>query len=238
MSLLRLLFYVKSGPVSLDVLIATTGGAQESRVVGGTHRISERMAEDLRDGVQLGAFVTSIGQTDDGFVVGYDGRIAARHVIVAAPQPLAGRIRYTQPLPSSRDALLQQIPVGAVIKYNIGYPTPFWRERGLTGFVLSRHHEFIVVLGNSPRDGSCGVLVGFLEGAHTCGAAELTPEQRSEILLDDLVEYFGEQAAEPFDKLEQDWMAEEFTRGCYGGRLGAGCGPSTARHSPITRRVN
>ncbi|WP_100466987.1 FAD-dependent oxidoreductase [Mycobacteroides abscessus] len=26
----------------------------------------------------------------------------------------------------------------------------------------------------------------------------------------------------PFDIVEQDWTAEEFTRGCYGGRLGAG----------------
>jgi monoamine oxidase len=25
-----------------------------------------------------------------------------------------------------------------------------------------------------------------------------------------------------FDYLEKDWSAEEFTRGCYGGRLGAG----------------
>jgi hypothetical protein len=37
-----------------------------------------------------------------------------------------------------------------------------------------------------------------------------------------LVEYFGPRAAQPFDVVEQDWSAEEFTRGCYGGRLGAG----------------
>ncbi|UUV34752.1 FAD-dependent oxidoreductase [Amycolatopsis roodepoortensis] len=39
MSLLHFLFYVKSAG-SLDVLVATTGGAQELRVVGGTHLIS------------------------------------------------------------------------------------------------------------------------------------------------------------------------------------------------------
>ncbi len=36
------------------------------------------------------------------------------------------------------------------------------------------------------------------------------------------MKYFGPKAAEPFDIVEQDWNAEEFTRGCYGGRLGAG----------------
>jgi monoamine oxidase len=66
------------------------------------------------------------------------------------------------------------------------------------------------------------VLVGFLEGAHARQAAEMTPEERRELITSTLVKYFGDQAAEPFDIVEQDWMAEEFTRGCYGGRLGAG----------------
>ncbi|MBN7561254.1 amine oxidase, partial [Mycobacteroides abscessus subsp. abscessus] len=39
-------------------------------------------------------------------------------------------------------------------------------------------------------------------------------------VIDALVKYFGPQAAKPFDIVEQDWTAEEFTRGCYGGRLG------------------
>ncbi|MGW4634548.1 flavin monoamine oxidase family protein, partial [Nocardia sp. NPDC004415] len=47
------------------------------------------------------------------------------------------------------------------------------------------------------------------------------PERRATALAT-LTELFGPQAAEPIDYLEQDWMAEEFTRGCYGGRLGAG----------------
>jgi monoamine oxidase len=58
-----------------------------------------------------------------------------------------------------------QIPAGSVIKFQVGYPTPFWREHGLNGFVLSLDDEFNVVLDNSPPDASCGVLVGFLEGA-------------------------------------------------------------------------
>ena len=41
-------------------------------------------------------------------------------------------------------------------------------------------------------------------------------------MLGALVKYFGPRAGEPFDFLEQDWNKEEFTRGCYGGRLAAG----------------
>lgn len=222
LSLLHFLFYVKSG-TSLFHLLATTGGAQEKRVVGGTHRISEAMATELGDAVTLRAVVTGIRHDDEGVTVVYDdGEVSGRHVVVALPPTLAGRLRYSPPLPADRDALTQQIPAGSVIKFNIGYPTPFWRAQGLSGFVLSMDDAFSLVLDNSPADGSCGVLVGFLEGRHAREAAALTPAQRRDLVVGTLVKYFGPEAAEPFDVLEQDWNAEEFTRGCYGGRLGAG----------------
>lgn len=222
LSLLHFLFYMKSG-TSLDTLVMTTGGAQESRVVGGTHLISERMAEELGDSVELGAVVRSIAQDDDGVVVTHEqGRIAAQEVVVAVPTTLAGRIRYSPPLPARRDALTQQIPAGSVIKVQVGYPTPFWREDGLNGFVLGLDNALGVVVDNSPADGSCGVLVSFFEGAHARRAAELGADERRKLIVDTLVRYFGPMASEPFDIVEQDWMSEEFTRGCYGGRLGAG----------------
>lgn len=228
LSLLHFLGYVRSG-TNFATLLSTTGGAQERRVVGGAHRISERLAEDLGDRVRLGAVVRTIKQDADAVTVLYEdaaagttGSITARRVVVAIPATLAGRIRYLPPLPASRDGLTQQIPAGSVIKVQVGYPTPFWREDGLNGFVLSVDDAFNLVLDNSPPDGSCGVLVGFLEGAHARAAAELSADQRRELVVTTLVKFFGPRAAEPFDVLEQDWMAEEFTRGCYGGRLGAG----------------
>ncbi|MDD0858053.1 FAD-dependent oxidoreductase [Arthrobacter alpinus] len=119
LSLLHFLFYAKSG-TSLDSLMNTTGGAQERRVVGGTHLISERMATALGDAIRLNSVVRTIHQ---------DG-------------------------------------TGVVIKFHIGYDTPFWRDDGLNGSVWSFDDAFNVVLDNSPNDGSCGVLVGFLEGSH------------------------------------------------------------------------
>ncbi|MGV9711901.1 flavin monoamine oxidase family protein [Gordonia sp. NPDC003424] len=222
LSLLHFLFYMKSG-TSLEVLISTTGGAQESRVIGGTHQLSERMAADLGDVVRLNTAVTGITQTDRGVVVTFDGgEISAAHAVVAIPQTLAGRLRYSPPLPATRDALTQQFPAGSVIKVNVAYPTPFWREEGLNGFVMSLDDAFNVVLDNSPHDDSCGVLVGFLEGRHARAAAELAAEERRDLILGALVKYFGEKAAEPLEILELNWNAEEFTRGCYGGRLAAG----------------
>lgn len=222
LSLLHFLFYIRSG-TSLESLVNTTGGAQETRVVGGTHQISERMADALGDSVRLNSVVRTIRQDGTGVVVEYEGgSITAEHVIVAVPQTLAGRLRYVPPLPPLRDALTQQMPAGAVIKFQVGYDRPFWREDGLNGSVLSFDDAFSVVLDNSPHDASCGVLVGFLEGSHARTASLMDARERRELVVRSLVKYFGPKAAEPFDIVEQDWTAEEFTRGCYGGRLGAG----------------
>lgn len=237
LSLLHFLFYVRSG-TSLESLVATTGGAQETRVVGGTHRISERMADELGDAVRLGAVVRTIRQYDAGVVVEFEGgSVTGERVIVAVPQTLAGRLRYVPALPALRDGLTQQIPAGSVIKFQVGYDTPFWREDGLSGFVLSLDDQFSPVLDNSPPDASCGVLVGFLEGAAARAATLLTGAERRELVVAALVKYFGPRAAHPFDVVEQDWTIEEFTRGCYGGRLGAGVwtqyGPALA--APVGR---
>ncbi|MFC9895019.1 flavin monoamine oxidase family protein [Nocardia sp. NPDC127579] len=237
LSLLHFLFYIKSG-TSLATLVATTGGAQESRVSGGTHQICERMAADLGAAVRLNCVVRTIRQDEHGVVVDFEGgSVAAGRVIVAIPPTLAGRIRYVPALPALRDSLTQQMPAGSVIKFQIGYETPFWRDQGLSGFVLSMDDPFNVVFDNSPPDGSCGVLVGFLEGAHARTASTMSAAQRRERVLSALVKYFGRQAAQPFDLLEQDWNAEEFTRGCYGGRLAAGAWTSYGRElaAPVDR---
>lgn len=222
MSLLHFLFYMKSGG-NLTRLISTTGGGQESRVVGGTHKISEAMAEQLGDRVVLNAVVRTIHQDDDGVRVAYEGgAVTAQRSVVAVPPTLAGRVRYVPALPARRDQLTQQLPAGAVIKVQVAYETPFWRQQGLNGFALSLDHPLSVVLDNSPRDASCGVIVGFIEGAHATAASELSPTERRNLVVEGLVSMFGPEAADPFDYVEKDWASEEFTRGCYGGRLGAG----------------
>ena len=115
-----------------DILIATTGGAQELRVVGGSHRISERLAEELgHEVVSLGVTVRANAEDAESVAVIHEGgEVTARHVIVALPPTLAGRLPYAPPLSASRDGLTQQMPMGTVIKVQAAYETPFGGRRG------------------------------------------------------------------------------------------------------------
>jgi monoamine oxidase len=132
MSLLHFLFYCRSGG-TLDRLVDTHGGAQESRLVGGSQQLALRLADRLGDAVRLGSPVGAIRQDDRGVEVAHDGGIVtAGQAIVALPPTLAGRIRYTPALPPLRDQLTQQVPMGYVTKVQIAYSEPFWRAEGLS----------------------------------------------------------------------------------------------------------
>jgi len=221
LSLLHGLFYIASGGM-LDMLLGVENGAQERRVVGGSHLISEAMAASLGDAVRLSAPVSAIEHGRD-VIVRYDGgAVGVGRVVVALPPALAGRLRYTPGLPGGRDQLTQQVPMGSVIKFNVLYDRPFWREDGLSGHVSSPDLPLSFVLDNVPHGSPHGVLVGFAEGRHARRLSALTPAQRRATALDCLVTSFGPEAAQPVDYLEKDWSAETFSGGCYGGRLGTG----------------
>ena len=236
--LLHFLFYVRSGG-SLDYLVTTAGGAQESRIVGGTHRICEEMAAGLGSGrVILGAPVDAIEQDAEAARVIHGGDVTeARRVIVTLPPALAGRLRYRPSLPSGRDTLTQRYPMGRVIKVQLLYDEPFWRTEGLNGQVLSFDDPIATTFDNSPPDGRCGVLMGFAEAEHARRLGQLDLATRRRSVVDCMVRFFGPRARDVRDYVELDWTAEEYTRGCYGGRPAAGVwtGYGSALTEPIGR---
>ncbi|MEV8267336.1 flavin monoamine oxidase family protein [Microbacterium sp. NPDC076911] len=223
LSLLHAAFYTKSGS-DLETLMAVDRGAQQDRVLGGSALISEKMAEQLGAAVALGSPVRSIHQLDDGVrVVCRDaGETLAERVIVTLPPSLAGRLEYSPPLPSWRDQLTQRVPMGSVIKMYAVYESPFWRDAGLNGQVGSDSGPVKVVFDNTPPGYAKGVLLGFIEGNDGREWARRTVDERRDAFVDCLVGYFGEQGRNPIDYLEQDWSAEEFSRGCYGAHFTTG----------------
>ena len=216
-SMLHMLFYVRSAG-SLDLLLDTEGGAQDSRVVGGTQLISKRLAEEPRRPVILESPVRRILWSGEQIMVLADGlQVTADEVVVALPPVLAGRISYEPEMPAVRDGLTQRMIQGSVIKTMSIYPEPFWRDQGFSGQATSADGPVSVVFDNSPPDGSPGVLLAFLEGKAARDAAGLSREVRGQLVADCLVRLFGEEAANPERYVEKVWADDEWSRGCYGG---------------------
>lgn len=221
LSALHAAFYTRSG-TDFETLLSVDRGAQQTRIVGGSVRIAERMAEGLD--VRTGAPVRSIEQDGSGArVTCRDGTtIAGSHVIVTLPPTLAGRIEYAPAMPSWRDQLTQRLPAGSVIKLYAIYDEPFWRAEGLTGQAASDVGPVKVTFDNSPPSGSPGILMGFMEAGDGRVWARRSPDERRDAAIGCFVRYFGERARRPREYVERDWMAEEFSRGCYGAHFTPG----------------
>ena len=107
LSLLYTVFYIaasgdEQNQGTFERNFNTTGGAQETRFVGGAQRIALEVAARLRPRVVLNAPVRRIEHSSSGVTVYADGlSVRGRRVIVAIPPTLAGRIDYDPPLPPS-----------------------------------------------------------------------------------------------------------------------------------------
>jgi len=221
LSLLYVLFYIAGSGNEQNVgtferNFNTRDGAQESRFVGGTQRITDRMTKALGKRVITRAPVSRIRQTKRGVSVTAKGvSVTAKQAIVAIPPALASRIEYSPALPAKRDQLTQRTSQGTLMKVSCVYDAPFWREAGLNGSAVSYEGPVQVTYDGSPpgADPDVGVIFGFVGGDLQRDFISLSPDDRKAAVLANFTKYFGDQAASPTDYFESDWTAEKWSRG-------------------------
>ena len=218
-SMLHALFYVKSAG-SLEMLMNVKGGAQEERFVGGAQAIANKMATEFSGKIRYHSPVKAILQEGETLrVIGPNFDLSAKRVVVAIPPTLAGRIDYQPLMPTSRDNLTQRMAMGNVWKTYAIYDRPFWRESNLNGLAATPNGPVTVTFDTSPKDGSKGILMGFVLGNQATSFSELNPQERQHEVLSAFATFFGEKARQPITYLDHSWAAEEWSRGCYAGIL-------------------
>ena len=211
MSLLHALFYLRSAG-GLDPLLDVEGGAQHSRLVGGSQRLATTLAADLGDRVKLSSPVSSVEWTSEGVAVGDGAGVAlrARRAVIAVPPHLRDALGIS---PKPPGAVSDRFPAGRLIKCAAVYEEPFWRAQGLSGEALSDAGPVGLTFDNSPPAGSPGVLLGFVGGAAARRWGDVAVTDRREAVLADFARIFGPRAASPDDYLEQDWGLERWSGG-------------------------
>ncbi len=212
MSFLHLLFYVRAG--------GGVGSLHSSglawRLDGGAQEIANRVAAKLGDRILLSTPVRSIDQTGAAVLVETEkGIFEAQQVIVAVPPAIAARIAYRPAMPASRNQLTERAQMGSTIKCHAVYPRPFWRDKGLSGQVISDATDVSVTYDNSPPSGTPGILAAFLEGSEARHWGDKTEDEIRAMVLDSLALYFGPEARSPTSFYQANWCALPWTGGCF-----------------------
>jgi monoamine oxidase len=241
-SLLRIVHAIATSG-GLEHMINAKGGAQDSRVVGGSQRISLEMTRLLGSKVILGSPVSKIDQSGASVVVqSLKARVTCKRVIVAMSPNDADRIDVVPALPVRRKVMQRRWHNGTQLKVFTVYDRPFWRDQGFSGQALTDLPTVNYCVDNSPPAGQVGVLMNFIG---TAGAdATLTwpdavqndPVARKKAVLADYVTLFGPKAASPINFVTKDWVHEPWIQGCI-----SSTGPglltqySTALTEPVGR---
>ena len=192
----------------------TDEAAQDQRYVGGSQLIPLRLAKQLGDRVALDAPVRRIRQDGSGVDVHTDrGTVRAKRVIVACPPRFVLDIDWSPLLPPRRAQLLQRMPMGALMKCDAVYRTPFWRKDGLSGSGLNTRGAVRTTFDNSPHDGSVGVLLSFVGGSTWNKYGNMPRARRRKAVLEGFAAIVGEKALDPIQYVEKDWTHERWTQG-------------------------
>lgn len=213
LSMLHALWYVATAG-SFDLLIDTENGAQQERFVGGSQAIALAVADELGDRVELSAPVSRVSSDDDGVLVEADRiEVRARRAIFAMPPHLNARIDWQPALPAARAQLAQRAPMGSYLKCQAVYDEPFWRADGKSGDGVSTLGPVTAVFDNTLRDGSPGILLGFVSGSDARELLRRPETERRDAVVGTFARMFGTRASAPTHYIEQNWAAEPLTGG-------------------------
>ena len=218
-SLLFLLWYIACAgnaatPGSIERLVNTAGGAQDSHIVGGAARMPERIARRLGGRVVLDAPVRRIVHAGRSVRAESDTMaVTAQRAIIAVPPLLVNAIQFEPQLPPGPFQLVQRMPMGILYKLSAVYDAPFWRHDGLTGQAVSDTGPGRTTFDTSPPNGSLGVLLAFV-GADDARAWQGRPSaQLFDAVLHSFARYYGDRALHPRSQAIMAWPLDPWSLG-------------------------
>lgn len=205
----------ETGPGTINRLIGIDGGAQDSRVSGGTQLLATLLAERLgSQNIYLNTPVHKVQLEESRYLVSSDNvTISARHAVVAMSPSLINRIAFDPLLPTNREELNQRMPLGALGKAIAIFPSAWWRAEGLNGEGISDTGAIRVTYDNSPADGSFGAIMGFIEADAMRELDVASEDEVKRQVKESFANLFGPRVENATDVLVQRWDLEEFSGG-------------------------
>lgn len=162
-------------------------GQKSSHVIGGSSKLVEAMAANLKGAVKTGKRVAAIEMTATGAEVRCtDGsRYAADHVVVALPFVALRKIAISPGLPGAQGDAVREMPYGGQSQVWMRVKAPYWEADGYDASLWS--DGLISLFRQSiDYDGSRKDAVAISSGDKARQLDKLPPAERGRFVLDEL----------------------------------------------------
>ncbi|GGB82904.1 hypothetical protein GCM10011352_05910 [Marinobacterium zhoushanense] len=194
--------------------------ASARRVAGGSERLTDELLRRLPPhNLQLNYHLLGLRDRGDRVELslntgGSEVQVTAHQVVLCLPPRVVGaNLSFTPALDPRLMALMQNTPtwMAGHAKALIRYSEPFWREGGLSGSVLAGYAGAVLgeVFDAGSEDGTQAALSGFF-----AIPAPMRRQYRNDLyalVLDQLIDLFGPQAASPEEVMVKEWSDEPLT---------------------------
>lgn len=181
------------------------------RISGGTSTIIHALEEYIgKDHICLNEEVKHIELSEDAITVKTVTSYHASHVILALPPKLwAKRIRFSPSLPNELEGIANETHtwMEESIKVAITYSKPFWRIHEQSGTLFSNSGPITELYDHCNAKENTYALCGFVSS----GFQELSIAKRKDLIIQQLINVFGDEAKDFVDYNECVWSQEDKT---------------------------
>lgn len=191
------------------------GQPASMRVAGGTSALIHKLANQITpEKIKLNTEITEIKTHQDHLTVHTtDGNALHFDLLVSTLPPylLVNTIVFNPLLPKELINLANntQTWMGTSIKFAVSYHKPFWRSQGFAGIGFSNSSIASEIHDHTDYTGQKFALKGFLVGH----AIKLSALERETKVKEQLIRFFGEEAAHYITYQECLWGNEKYTMG-------------------------
>ena len=197
-----------------DRRITNTTSELELFLAGTMHALADDLAATLGDRLRLGMPVTELAISGDGVtLMTGTGKMTAAQVVLAVPPIMARRLSYAPALPPHLTRALDAWSPGMVIKLNIRFERPFWRDRDLSGMTMWNDPQGLFACDAS-RDGYAGLIV-FVSGPLAATWHDKPARELETFVIEKLAEALGDEARHSLDIRMRDWVDDRWSDGAY-----------------------
>lgn len=142
---------------------------------------------------------------------------SSRKCIVSVPSTLYQDFKISPALPPRVQHIADDTKLGHYNKAIVCYDTPWWRDLGYNGFVMSFKGPVIVARDTSVDEKRMYSLTCFVNGAEGEKWAALPPHERRTVVLDQLAQLYkvseDTEVYRPIEVFDQVWKHEVYSKG-------------------------
>ncbi len=200
------LFQTKSFEPSQQFFVPESD-APSYRLRGGTSELINALAQKLhRENILLNAAVSIVEVNENEVVITTrnGNRYEGKQVAICLPLQLAGStIDFSPALPPRLMELLPSVQtwMAGSIKFTLEYANPFWRNRGFSGMLYSHAGIIVEMYDHTNFENDRYGFTGFLNS----GTAGYLQETRKDLVLAQLTDLLGPEAADPLFYADKIW---------------------------------